>query len=420
MTTIILILFIISYIFCLISFKATLFFFILFLPLNSILPKEYNIFGLFSYVMVYSFFVFYHYIKNKNIRIKGKLAKDPVISVTSLVFLSYLVMEIYGNVRDYYNYGLFISQLDNIIIIILRIIIKIIAYLIIIRQIKYNINISIYATIISIVLIIFSIIFYNQLDAIGIRLEEGDILNYKNPIESRVAGIYSGGDVNSLGVMYNIFIAFLLSLSSINKKKLSIGEILIIFICILGIAFTASRMAIVSLLLVIISAIRRLSLINYLNIIIVILILFILIYFNIFNYVIERIKSLGLIQQVSPQGGGRYERWMIYIKEIFSSPRNMFLGYTNVVYFYGVINDPHNFIIRSIYLNGIILTILWLYSFIKSYILFGKNIGYINNLRIFLPIIINILIISQIGAIYNFYILLLILYYRTYKVNAYI
>jgi len=413
------ILFIISYILCLFSNKATIFFFILFLPLNPILPKEYNILGLFSYPMVYAFIVFYHHIINNNFKIFDKKSKDPAFTIIPYLFIVYLIIKLYGNIYDYYQGGLFVSRNDNIIIIILRTTIPIIAYLLIIKDIKNNIKISEVAIILSTLLILLSIIFYNQLYKIGIRLEESESIEYVTTIESRSYGIFDYGDVNSLGTLYNFIIAFILALSSIYKKPLSLIQLIIISISIVGIALTGSRMAIIILLLTILLYLLNISIINYRNILIITFIIIIFVYFNLFSYVLERIKLFGISREISPWGGARFERWILYLNEIFSSPRNLLFGYTNIVYFYGEFRDPHNFIIRSLYMNGIVLTLLWLLMFIKSYKFFNKNLGFKNNIIIFIPIIINMLIISQIDVLFIFYILILILYYSN-KNYAYI
>jgi hypothetical protein len=279
----------------------------------------------------------------------------------------------------------------------------------------------------SMIILVLSVYFAQYLSTIGINIrtdaeEVGDL--------TRNAGIFGGGDVNSLSTLLNLGISMVLINSFFNKRNLKLKEMAFILVFSIGVLLSGSRMAIVTFVLIIsyyllflqISQRKKQTFLSV-NLIYLIAALILVYYFLPFDerfyLVFLRIQDVGLTNEVS-ESGHRFIRWIAYLNFIFSDTNRILFGTNDIFYAFGgrKFVDAHNFFIMTMYSNGIIGLLIFLFSFFKLLKLVIRQNLIRPFILMFIVILISLMIISQTIFLYYFIFFMAILLYSNDKSNV--
>lgn len=430
-TIIILIALIFLYLAAIRSYTWSLFLFIFFLPVRPLL--DIGVSGVFSPNIVFGFILLFHFINKGYLRSIFTAGNAPLKALTLfivIIYISILAISIRESLLlgDYlgtkYTTGKFINKSITALITILDLIgiVKVCLWTPKLRHLTYQ------AIIASAIFIVLSMYFAPLLFSLGINIREAIEENTEG-IQNlgRISGLYSGGDVNSLGAFLNLVICIILIETSTNHKAPNIIYIGIITFLSTGILICGSRMGFFTLLAILAyyfifinSYINKVSprtiAITVIGILILVIVGSIILSNSRFALVLERIQQLGITSEVGKEGN-RYVRWMGFLNFIFSDISNTILGAKDIyfAYNYGKWFDPHNFFIKLAYFNGIILPLLVIWSMVKLFRVCIRLKLLIFIFPLTLIILIAMTIISQIGYIplYILYIGILMYKYRT-------
>lgn len=287
----------------------------------------------------------------------------------------------------------------------------------------------------SITLIVLSMFTSPFLLNIGINIRD-EVKDNVSAISDlgRVAGLYGGGDVNSLSGLINLGISVLLLRYFFIKNELNIPVILFLSLFSIGILFTASRMGFLVMIAVylifflmfyVFSKRPKESNLNK----IWIFIAFAFIGFLIFQFISENSRFSLVLSRIAEQGtyeqygqeGMRTTRWIRFLSFILSNIWYTLFGATTVYYDYewGGYHwvDPHNFFIRLFYLGGL-LFIIPLFNFIIKLTKYSIREHFLKQfIFISIPVLISLMVVSQWAFMYYYFILVAILFYNTrYKI----
>lgn len=400
------------------NLKVSIFMFVLLLPIRSLIDGK--LFGLINMNTLFLFILFFHITKrgyfDKVFSFKIKKIKPLtsfIIIFLLVVFLNYIreniLFEDERLISNLYK-GILNRAVTSIITIISCVaIVKLFFFDKKIRNTVTN------AMVLSATIIVFSLFLSPYLNSIGINLIDSVDQNINNFNEmDRVAGLFNGGDVNSLSTLLNIVVCIILIKVTILNRKINLLEFTTIGILSLGILITGSRMGLMTLVFVIIyyslflgSKSKRLTnkSISYFFLLSVffVAIIYLVQTTERFQLVFERMANKGAFSEVSSEGQ-RFIRWVGFINFSLSNIIRTMMGSDEIYYVYGnnVYRDPHNFLIKTFYLNGIIFPILIIINFLKLFTHMKK----LKLTKFFIPLtiitFISMTIISQTTFIYYY------------------
>lgn len=389
------------------NIKYAVFFFVFFLIIKNVV--EYKILGLFTFNLVFYLILFYHIIQ------KGYLLKifqsshiylKPLISFTFVYVLIVCLNDIRQGLllEDYLKIPMTINTIINII---LRNVLGLINFIFLIKfglRIYEIRNVAYKAMISAVVFLVLTIYFSPLIDLVyDVTTLVGEDLE---SFERQVI-FFSGGDVNSFSTTINFVLCMILSQTYLTLSKINFRKIVLIILLITGVFFTASRMGFVTMVFVFLYFMlfmqiqkRKGYLNSVFNFLLITLggitVYFLVEYIETFQLVFQRIIKQGLTDEIESEGL-RYIRWIRFLNFSFEDPIRVLFGSNEILYVYGrgVFRDPHNFFIRTLYLNGIIPVVFFIYYTFKLYVVF-KKVSYFKLFIFFIiPIFISLMIISQ-------------------------
>jgi len=394
------------------NINSAIFLYILLLPLRNLIG--YHILGLFTPSIVFSFILIYHYFRLGYIHKLKRYYNNKTLKSLSIFTIVFVLMVYILTIRerillkDYIGIDVsFMWVFNRTITSILQLINLLVLINIMflnhqVRKIAYR------ALVLSSLIVVLSLYFAPLLDLIGINVRE----EFEKETSSfqdlgRVAGLYEGGDTNSVSVFLNLIIAIILVNQSIKRKNISTVLFAIIIFLVTGILITGSRMGFAILFVITIYYILFLNIkthvltanriINFVFLVAAGLsVAYLIAKYDRFGLVFDRIEQQGLVKEVTTTGQ-RFIRWVGFIKHSTSDILRFFLGSNELFYAYGDFNyrDPHNLFVRILYVNGFIILTLFIWGFIKLLLLFKKLKLLPYSTLIILVIFTSMIIISQ-------------------------
>lgn len=225
----------------------------------------------------------------------------------------------------------------------------------------------IYKAIVTSALILsFSVLFTQQLYSFGLLITEYSVET------GRSSGLFSGGDCNGLAGFLCLIVSFLFVKMRLCKEKLNIQKTMIILLFVITIFSTASRMGFLTLVGLVAYYILFLQSKNTVGrnvfFTIVIVIIVIVSSDSVLSLVLERMnEGTAIKDEVISGEEGRSAIWMLYFNYMLAADIHTVLFGSNKSIFYLV---PHNFFINTFFLNGILVTVIFIYSMIKTIMIF--------------------------------------------------
>lgn len=409
---IILSLFLVIYILSLLYFKYALFFYVVFMPLKPLI--DLRILGYLPltdlfWLIISLYFLYFGFYKEAFHKLKLIKPIQPLVIFTAILFVvSYMT-----NIRTEFllqdHYGTQVSNMwvaFRIIQMVIYIFNLTVILVIICTDNNYR-KLILNAMVVSTLIIVVSMYFAPALESIGLNV--GEVVEYNDLLQERYAGFFARGDVNSLGTFLSIIVIIYLANLIIHRNPFSFISAGVLLILSGGILLTGSRMGFILLvfvlsyfLFVLNGYLNNMSVRSFISAFIVIIALLsvsiLLFQHERLSLVFDRMHMQGVTEEIST-AGHRYIRWMGFINFTISDITRTLWGSNDIYYAYkyGEYRDPHNAFITTIYINGIFVLLLFLWSFIQMSIYYMKT----KLLPFFIPLItvvlISMMIISSLG-----------------------
>jgi len=418
---------------CLYSYSQAPYFLIfltiVLLPTNGIYGTEYNFLGMFSPLTTTQFFSVLYLFNNYKRLYKQKtniVFTKEFFSIRKIAISIILSIAIYMIYSDLKNGIMNIYDVDSFLAF-KRLIKSILRFGFIILLIKLIHNIKIKSIIefsisVGIVFLITSALLSEQLINYNLMA-----VNANEELESgvifRFSGFFGWGDVNSLGGLLSIYLAFLAIKLKYTKNNLN--QYLMMVFVLIGIVFTGSRTAITSIAVVLAIALlieRKLtfSLKNYIiGGIVMLILLSIPIIRNSIELIIDRFQYAESELDIK-HSGSRIAKWLMYY-QFMTEYQYIFVIGTYQEYWLNMGDGfvqrrvPHNLYIWMLFQAGIIPV----YMIINSLIKLTKNSFKTRDfLYVIIPFIFISSYVSEFGYAFYFVLILpLILIYK-YEYNS--
>ena len=413
--------------------KNALFLFILFLPLRSFIDA--HVLGVFFLNQPFTFILLFHFIKNGYVN-KFISIKNQYINPIVIFYLFFIIISYYVNTRESILLEDYLESPMNLKRYITTFITEIVPALclILILYLLYYKNqykkIVINALILSSVIVILSMFFSPILIDLGINIRGAETSEYFSHSLSNVgreAGLFTGGDVNSAVTFLNLIFAYTLINSLILNYSIKFKEYIFLLIVASGILFAASRMGFVMMIFTTIYSILLIqkknikSLIkNFLFISVALISIGILLNsLDRFDLIFERIADKGIGQEINPETGYRFLRWLEFIDFTTENLKTMLFGANKLLYVYGNFEwrDPHSLFVNYFFFSGLLIIIPLIYFIIKLI----NNMKKICMLKQSLPVIIiqliSFAVISSHFNIHVFVLLISLLIFNNKSIN---
>lgn len=419
MDIVILIVYIVLYLIAINKIEYAIFFHVFFYAMRDV--ADIQVLSLFKLNAVFIFILFFHFWNRGLVKKLFVFKSNPFKYLVMFAFVYSTVMYL-NNIRqsfllvDYLHANITIGYMIN------EIVKYFITFINLAVLLKYSLahdknRIIVYkAMVSSLVVIVLSIYFAPLLESIGMNAR--GIQGRDVDIEEldRISGLFMGGDVNALSSTLNLIISIMLVNSRIEKRTLSNIEIGIIILLITGVFLTASRMGFLMLVFIFTYYFLffqtrqgkegRRIITNTIKLTAGFLVIFLLLEnSDRLQLVFQRMSNQGITNEIE-RDGSRSFRWIGFISFSLDNLIRASFGSNRLYYAYGggVFRDPHNFFIRTLYLNGIFILSFFVYYFYKLHNSLKKmNLNKVN-LFLIIPMVISMTIISQISFIY-FYLL---------------
>lgn len=407
------------YVLSFLYFKYAIFLYVFFLPLRPLIDTR--LFGLVPITDLFWLFVLFHFY-NKGLigdalkRVKYIKPLHALLLFTIVTIFIWFTTSIRAEIllQDYYARNIsLVWVFFRLIQMCVHIIIFVVMLVIVMDYSPYR-KLVTKAITGSALFVVFSMIFSPQLYLMGFNVREQ--VDFASLDVTRVAGLFSHGDVNSVATFLNIVIVLILINITIKKARISFFSGTLLFLLSLGVLITGSRMGFVTLAFIIayymfiLQPLKGKFSISFLvNTSFIIMMLLLLAVFteryDLIGYTFDRIQEQGLIEEIT-ETGHRNIRWRGFINFTLSDISRTLWG-SNDIYFafrQGIYRAPHNFFIYTFYINGIFALIIFLWSFYRLWISFIK----MKLLLFFLPLTVVVLISMMIidsTVFANYYIL---------------
>ncbi len=390
-----------------------IFLFVVFLPTNGFLPAEYKFLGIFHIQQTTHLFAF---LRMLQIFSDYKIDRRYIYSI-------YPVLKILGSLILFVFAYYIIREIKNLIIMpdadIIKLPTRLIKYSLLFLTLysltflmvidKYKIIIK-KGFLFSIVIISLSIIFSTYLGRIGLVVATLDANYIKEGITfQRKAGFFTDlGSIISAGSFLSISVAYLLT-EHLDKFKTTLAyNRFIIFIAIVATLLTISRAPILSISLVLTYYfVSPLSMRKIPMFIIIISLIFIFYGSNIFESILFRVNQSDKVFQKNElftRGGTWVFFFNLFINNpylaIFGSFENPFINR------FTILRSAHNYFIQLYFYGGLILYYFF-YKIVRKLLIY-KNSFNINYTIIFIPVIIELMGVSELPIIFPLSIILMI------------
>ena len=427
----IVLLYVLMYIVALKKIEYSVFFYLLFGNIISLV--DYRIFGYFTLKIIFSFILFFHIFKKNHIKeiFKKSIIFNPlsqfIVIFLSIKFVTALATNLQFNTLRSDDIARYV--LNRAVELIFDLVILISITNIYLKENKYK-DIFFGSLIGSSVLISLSLFFAPSLVKLGINIRGVQLITGESFSEiGRLAGIFSGGDINSVGAYLNLSLLILLVARKMNYYKTTkVIFIFLLFLLASAIIFTASRMALGTMVLIIIYCqffIASKSMISFKNILFIgMMIIFGLLMYLLmskvprFGLVLNRVTNQGMLSEISEEGA-RYIRWVKFIEFSSIDTFRFLFGSRDVFYVWGGrFYDPHNYYVAMLYYDGFILLFLYIIKFVQFVKVSIKNKIYAPIIIMLVFKIISTMIISSSAFMTNFILFSIILIYQKREKNV--
>lgn len=399
------------YIIAAIKLRHALYLFILFIPLRNLIDIQ--LFGLFAPNLVFSFILFFHFYRYRHIQNIAKHIKNPSLKPL-ILYLIVLIATIYLLMinerilfQGYRGIGLSASWLINrtisslIYLIILLVVISSCFLIESYRRTAYA------ALTHSAAVVVLSLYLAPFLASIGINIRD-EIEHSIDGLEAslRVAGLYQGGNTNSVATFLSLIIGLILVKNAIQGRRLTLWSVVIFVFLGSGILLTASRLGFVTMLAILTYYFmflnfkaHKLTSNAILNTFVFFaaggLLFYFITQYDLFAQVLGRIEEQGLTDEIATTGH-RYMRWMGYIAHSLSHTSWFLFGSDQIHFAFrdGFYTEPHNLFISILYLNGFISLFVFFWYFL-ALLFFLLRMNFFHTLvPIILPILLSMMMNS--------------------------
>lgn len=368
-----------------------IFLFIVILPTNGFFSTENNLLGFFGPVTISEVFAFIVLLNN--------YVKVPLSKFTKISLLFIIALFTFNLIYDFRNayFGIYDLNFDLAIKRLFKHFFRFGTLFLLVKSLdrKLFLNITFSAVHTGVILLILSSIFSNQLAQMGFQTTDAsEELSSLLTIE-RKSGFFAFGDVNSLGGFLTCYFGFLLVWFSWTKR-FWLFFILLIF-TIIGILYTGSRTAIISLAFITLIYFfiripnRKFNQINKWKIILIVTsaFLFVAFFFQTDVSAVLFRFSESNSELDATFAGSRLYKWLFYLTYLIKTPESWLLGTREELWVqlgkeYWETRVPHNFYITIWFHSGIPLLIFFFYIWYK---VINISIRYNTFILISLPII---------------------------------
>ena len=340
--------------------------FIASLPISSFLSSDYNFLFVFNHEINISLLTILAAIWDRSVNYPAKINK-----VIFSFLLTLLIINLYMNFKNGYLeiYDMDLSKFSKSSI---KLILKTVAILLLVHKNLISYSKILPAVMTMTLVLVFTSATTEFLILKGLDIKQAEIENMFKYEVSRFAGVFNGGDVNSLGAFYVINIGFLLG-SLKFLKSIRIISMIIILLSFIGIIWTASRTAYLSLAIIlflyfIFNGLNR----NSFTIIFLILagiIVVITLFKEQFAITLQRFSTVQNETELDTDNS-RVGKWIMYLDYIFSDFSTLFYGNSSEFW---LRRRPHNLFIFFLFNTGIFFTS---YYIIQMFKLIRKSISY--------------------------------------------
>ncbi len=319
--------------------------YVFFLPFSSLIGTKHNILGIVGIdeVSYLGMFLYIYFFNKLN---KSKVSTYQKYSISLIVF--FITNTFYYMFKD----SILGNSSYNIAYVFKYLFVEVTRYFplvfLINRIYSYKIRELISAGIFFSVLFLFvSQVFSETLFSYGFDrvTKEFELFSFV-----RFQGLYGGGgDVNSLGGFYVVVIGFVLA-NFDYRNRINLSELVVLIFSVLGLLLTASRTAIIALIVVLVIFLFK----NLRNRISFLMSLFFIIFFFAFSNLIidqtSRFNTQNMQYTLNEESGaGRVAIWEHYASFIVNHPTTYFFG--NIVNI-NIDKSPHNIFIKVLYKSG--------------------------------------------------------------------
>jgi len=254
-----------------------------------------------------------------------------------------------------------------------------------------------------------SVIFSNQLALLGFKVSvlESDWSQYSGFNKLSFIRNYGffGSDSNSLGVYYNLMLAFVIyNLDHAIVKKNHVLFTIFLFFAVLT---TGSRMAFLTAILIILYFYIFSPQKNIPYILFILLIFVSLYSLGYMDFIFDRFTSTNQLNEISFNNElSRTTRWVNFLNYSYSSIGRLFFGYDTkfFAFGYGGFREPHNIFISILYYGGLFNLTFILFAFFSLFVSLIKSKEY-RDFIFFIPVLISSMFLSSMSWIEIFLLL---------------
>lgn len=391
--------------------KYILLLYVIILPTNGIISKEFSVFGILGIKQIVSLFAFFYLLT-----ISKKNDEKSIIEISKplkILFSIYIVYGVYTAFKNAYfgleEYDLRFAFLKSGNILIMNV--PLLFLIDKIQSSKVLNSVSIGAVFGIINMIIFVLI-SPMLSDFGIKTIGLESTEFDNSSYSRYAGVMADGDSNTMGAFMVLCFGFMLNQYEYYRKYIVYGLIGFTLLCI---ALSGSRTAFLSLMVIaFLFYVRDRN--SKLKIqLFVIFICLIIVSLPLWQMVIDRL-ALSNNQLETDTSSNRIGKWILYMTYIIQNPETFVYGTEKElrIGWNDRYHAVHNVYIQVLYNAGLLFVIaLWWSYFIiiKQWkkMKIQQNLWYV-----FLPFLFITMTVSDIGIIY-YTVLFLVLMPAQYK-----
>lgn len=364
--------------------------YLMLLPLNNVIPKEYYLFKVIGIDTVTNILIIVYLIQVHRSTIKKNI--NELSKLIQSLILAILTYYIYVAFKDYY-FGLGEIGLLNTIMRTFNLLLIFVPIILLVRiqntgKFIKTIERGLYQGAILLgVMSLLTAVFMN----LGF---------YTSMVVNRINGFMGGGNTNTLGGFFVLCIAYYLL-----KYKNGFFDkrgIYLIILSLIVIADTVSRSAFIGLLSVIGLYLIK-SKLNKRYIRILSIIIFAgVITFTSQKMIFERMSVMKNEQFTTIEGSGtRIGKWIIYLSDIKRNPMTLVHGSDHILYLSKERRAAHNFFIQVMFESGLIFSFWILIVFFKLFV--KRNKYGFEMLYFLLPIFAILLANSEMGVLWYFF-----------------
>ncbi len=383
----------------------SIFLYVVFLPINTILPSTYNVLGTVSYTNILFMVAFYHLIFWKS-----DIPQTTIRRISLRIIYIFLAYLLYSDFRHAYLGILPFYKDFNPYIEGIRNIIRWIPLSLLVRKMDNEMfdRLIFKAIVVSITILALSVAFAYPLFFMGFKVGFSTEFEYRQnilmPEFMRNSGFLADGDFNVMGALFNMIFAFCLSYFDITKIYKRKDALICLAVSLTGVFLTGSRMAVLTLIIILTYSFWKTSSLQKLVKYSVYILTFLAILWQMgmFDFILNRLSQQNTVGELSlSEKYSRLNRWISFFEYSTSSINRLVFGYDSIHFFTGrEYRDPHNLFLRMLYYGGIVFVSLFIYQLIR---LINYSIYENTRFRIMLvliPCLISSMIIGQHTWIY--------------------